>query len=80
MDTFNLIVICVAAITALKILVEFIKFLISRNAPLEIEDTYVDELVSEERYFEGNDDEPYFKRLYKRTWGNGNVEYVTSED
>jgi hypothetical protein len=60
--------------------VEFFTFLIKRNDPLRVEETYVDELISEEKYFESNDDEPYFKRLYKRTWSNGNIEYVTSED
>lgn len=79
----DLIIICIAIIAALKIIIGFIKYLISRNDPPIAptpERKYVDELVSEEKYFEYNDEEPYFKRLYKRTWEDGVVEYVTSED
>ena len=79
-DPSNLIIVCVTIIAALKIIVEFIKFLIKRNDPPEVKATFVDELISQETYFEIGDQEPYFKRLYKRTWSNGDVEYVTSED
>jgi hypothetical protein len=40
---------------------------------------YVDELVSEHKYVVG-DSEPYFKRLYKRTYSDGSVEFYPTED
>lgn len=79
-NLISLIVICIAIITGLKIIIGFLKFLIKRNDPPEIEETFVDELISEEIYHEFNDTEPYFKRLYKRTWSGGNVEYITSNN
>ena len=79
-DSFNLIVICITIISALKIIVEFVKFLIQRKDPPRPIRTFVDELVHQEIYYEVGDSEPYFKRLYKRTWNDGEIEYVTSED
>jgi hypothetical protein len=76
----DLIIVCVTIIAGLKIIVEFVKFLLTRNLPPVPEETFVDELISQEIYYEVADQEPYFKRLYKRTWSNGNVEFITSED
>lgn len=77
MDSFNLIVICITIIYALKIIIEFIKFNNGRNEP---KSTFVDELISKEIYYEFGDQEPYFKCLYKRTWSDGNIEFITSND
>ncbi len=76
-DSFNLIVICITIISGLKIIIEFINFLVNRNKPQE---TFIDELVSKEVYYEAGDNEPYFKCLYKRTWSNGKIEFITSND
>jgi hypothetical protein len=75
-----LIIVCVTIIAGLKIIVEFVKFLLTRNDIPVPEETSVDELVSEEMYYFMGDPEPRFKRLYKRTWSDGSVEFITSED
>lgn len=79
-NSLDLIIVCVTIIAGIKIIVEFVKFLLTRNVPAVPEETFVDELVSEEIYYELGNQEPYFKRLYKRTWSDGSVEFITSED
>lgn len=73
-NTLDLIIVCVTIIASLQIIFNFLKWLFTK------EEKYVDELVSEERYYEDGNDEPYFKRLYKRTYSSGKVDYITSED
>lgn len=72
-NTLDLIIFCVTIILILQILLKFFKWFFTR------EENYVDELVSEERYYREGD-EPCFKRLYKRTYSSGKVDYITSED
>ena len=76
-DEFALIIVCITIISALKIIVQFIKYLIEKKEPPQAEETYVDEILSKEVFYEIGDEEPYFKCLYKRTWSNGNVEFVS---
>lgn len=77
-NSFDLIVVCITIVLLANIIFtnihRLVKFILTKP------EMYVDELVSEEKYFEDDDDEPYFKRLYKRTYNSGKVEYITSED
>jgi hypothetical protein len=77
-NSFDLLIVCVTVYFITNIIFtniySLVEFILTKN------EMYVDELVSEEKYFEDGDDEPYFKRLYKRTYNSGRVEYITSED
>lgn len=73
-NTIDLIIVCVAVYGILQIIFNFIKWMFTK------EDIFVDELISEQKYYEDDDSEPHFKRNYRRTYDSGKVEYVTSED
>jgi hypothetical protein len=81
-DEFALIIVCITIISVIKIIFGFIKYLIEKKEPPQaeetyVDETYVDEIISKEVFYEFGDEEPYFKCLCKRTWSNGNVEFVS---
>ena len=78
-DTINLLIICATMVGIIKSIFSFIKFLIRRNDPPRPERTFSDELVREEKWYNEEDPEPYFKNLYKRTWNDGTVEYIETD-
>lgn len=71
MEHFTLISVCITSIVALVLVISFTKYLVERNDPVY---TFVDLLLSEESFYISGTEKCY-KRLYKRTWSNGNVEY-----
>jgi hypothetical protein len=73
-NTIGLIIICVAVCVILQIFFNFVKWIFTK------EDIFVEELISEQKYYEDDNSEPYFKRHYKKTYNSGKVEYITSED
>jgi hypothetical protein len=73
-NSLDLFIVCVTIVAILLAIFDFFKWLLIK------EDNYVDELISEEKYYEYNEEEPHFKRLYKRTYSSGKVDYITSED
>jgi hypothetical protein len=73
-NSLDLFIVCVTIVAILLIIFDILKWLLTK------EDIYVDELISEEIYYEFGDRAPHFKRLYKRTYSSGKVDYITSED
>ena len=72
-NTLDLIIICLTVVAILQIIFNFLKWL------LKDEEDYVEELLSEEKYF-NDDNVPCFKRLYKRTYNSGKIELISTED
>lgn len=72
-NTLILIIVCITAVSILKVVFNFLTELINRKR------TFTDKIISQETYFSDDSSEPNIKVIIERTWDNGSVEIISDE-